>query len=200
MNSIVEKIWEYGAIIVSTDDGFDLASGKKSPIYIDCRSIISYPDVMDLIAKEASKIVKKTGVEILAGGETAGIPYAAWISARSNIPMAYIRRRPKGYGRTSQVEGSMDSGKKVLLVEDLITTGYSKASFVEGIRNTGATIEHCLVVFDREQGGRERLKENGIELHSLVTLSETLEYGLKTGELSQEDYEKIQKYLEDGSE
>ncbi|MAF89436.1 MAG: orotate phosphoribosyltransferase [Euryarchaeota archaeon] len=200
MNSIVEKIWEYGAILVSTDEGFELASGHKSPIYIDCRSLISYPDVMDLIADEAAKIVKETGTEILAGGETAGIPYATWISARTKVPMTYIRRRPKGYGRTSQIEGSMDAGKKVLLVEDLITSGYSKDSFVEGIRNSGATVEHCLVVFDREQGGRKRLKNLGIELHSLATLSETLEYGLKNNELTQEDYKKIQKYLKADSE
>jgi|ETNmetMinimDraft_2_1059921.scaffolds.fasta_scaffold09593_5 orotate phosphoribosyltransferase len=200
MNSIVEKIWEYGAILVSTDEGFELASGHKSPIYIDCRSLISYPDVMDLIADEGAKIVKETGTEILAGGETAGIPYATWISARTKVPMTYIRRRPKGYGRTSQIEGSMDAGKKVLLVEDLITSGYSKDSFVEGIRNSGATVEHCLVVFDREQGGRKRLKNLGIELHSLATLSETLEYGLKNNELTQEDYKKIQKYLKADSE
>ncbi len=200
MNSIVEKIWEYGAILVSTDEGFELASGHKSPIYIDCRSLISYPDVMDLIADEGAKIVKETGTEILAGGETAGIPYATWISARTKVPMTYIRRRPKGYGRTSQIEGSMDAGKKVLLVEDLITSGYSKDSFVEGIRNSGATVEHCLVVFDREQGGRKRLKNLGIELHSLATPSETLEYGLKNNELTQEDYKKIQKYLKADSE
>ncbi len=191
-----EKIfWDTKAISINIENPFKLASGKLSPIYIDCRKLISYPQIMDLIAKEATPIIEKINPDVIAGGATAGIPFAAWISAKKGLPMIYVRKEPKGYGKNAQIEGVLKENQKVLLVEDLITDGKSKLNFINGIRNTGAIVENCLVVFDREQGGKETLEENLVKLHSLATLSKTLGYGLENALISKEEFEKVRECL-----
>ena len=195
-NELIQKIWEIKAVSVNTKEQFTLVSGAKSPIYIDCRKLISYPEIMDMVADEAQKVIEKIGnIDVLAGGVTAGIPFTTWISVKTGIPMIYVRKEAKGYGKSAQIEGNLEEGKQVLLVEDLITDGKSKLVFIEGIKNAGAAVENCLVFFDREQGGSETLSEQGVKMHALVTLSETLEFGLKNNLISQEDFDIVKEYL-----
>ena len=176
---------------------FELASGAKSPIYIDLRILPSFPKSFQLISDELTKIAKKLDIDVVAGAETAGIPYAASIALKASLPMVYVRKRPKGYGTNSMVEGLLTKGNKVVLVDDLATGGYSKLNFVEGIQKTGAEVKNVLIVLDREQGCKEALEEKWIALHKLITLKELLDYMKKNGLIEEEKHKEVLKYLEE---
>ena len=195
--SIERALWEAKAIKIDTVNQFKLASGNLSPIYVDCRKLISYPNVMDVIAENAKRMIEKEigSVDVLAGGETAGIPFAAWVAAKLGKSMAYVRKEKKGYGAGKQVEGDMQKGEKVLLVEDLITDGGSKIVFIDGIRNEGGEITDCLVVFDRQQGGGKKLAEKSVKLWALTNLEKLLKFGLDNKYMSQKDFDIVRNYL-----
>ena len=142
---------EIKAVHFNADEPFTLASGLPSPTYIDCRKLISYPRIrstlMDFLAVT---ILREAGFEAfdnIAGGETAGIPFAALIAERLALPMTYVRKKPKGYGKNARIEGAMSENQRVLLVEDLTTDGGSKLSFVDAIRETGASCAWTAVIF-----------------------------------------------------
>ena len=155
---------------------FALASGIESPIYINLRVLPSYPESMKIVSDELSKLVKKMKPDVVAGAETAGIPLSTAISLKTGIPMIYVRKRPKTYGTMDLVEGILEKGKKVVLVDDMATNAYSKLKFVEGIKHAGGIIEDVVIILDREQGGIEALGKENIKLHSLITLKELLDY------------------------
>jgi orotate phosphoribosyltransferase len=154
---------------------FTLASGLPSPTYIDCRKLISFPRIRSMLMDFLTlTVLRDAGMEAfdsIAGGETAGIPFAALVAERLALPMTYVRKKPKGYGRNARIEGVMTDGDRVLLVEDLTTDGGSKLSFVEAIRDTGATCGHTAVIFFYGifPGTTERLADHGIKLHHLCT-------------------------------
>ena len=166
---------EIEAVHFNAETPFTLASGLPSPTYIDCRKLISYPRVRSMVMDfMAVTVLRDAGFEAfdtIAGGETAGIPFAALVAERLALPMTYVRKKPKGYGRNARIEGVMTPGQRVLLVEDLTTDGGSKLSFVEAIRQTGAVCGHTAVIFSYGifPGTEERLAEHGIALHHLCT-------------------------------
>ena len=137
---------EVEAVHFNADEPFTLSSGLPSPTSIDCRKLISFPRVRaTLMDFMAVTVMRNAGFEAftnIAGGETAGIPFAAMVADRMALPMTYVRKKPKGHGRGARIEGVMGDGDKVLLVEDLTTDGGSKISFVDAIRETGATCAH----------------------------------------------------------
>ena len=149
---IAEMMLRTEAIQVYKDKPFVFVSGRISPVYIDCRKILSFPEEREYIvtelAEKAETAIGLANIDIVAGGETAGIPYASFVSHLIKKPMIYIRKQPKGYGGSKQIEGILEAGKRVLLVEDLITDGLSKLRFNIGIRAAGAKMTHCLCVFD----------------------------------------------------
>lgn len=142
---------ETKSILFNADDPFTYASGRVGPVYIDCRRLISFPRARSaLMDFGATTILREVGYEsldVLAGGETAGIPYAAMLSDRLDLPMAYVRKKPKGHGRMAQIEGHMQDGAKAILIEDLQTDGGSKKVFIEALRNAGAEVNHSFVLF-----------------------------------------------------
>ena len=174
---------------------FEYASGRKGPIYVDLRKLPSYPESMGLVADELGKLCSKLDVDVVAGAETAGIPYAAFISLKTKLPMVYVRKRPKGYGTQSMIEGVLKKGQKTVLVDDLITSGHSKFIFLDGIDRAEAEIQDVIVVLDRGQGGKEMLADKGVELHSLITLKELLVYMNTKDLLDDEKYRDIIGYL-----
>ncbi|SLN37334.1 Orotate phosphoribosyltransferase [Roseovarius litorisediminis] len=166
---------EIKAVHFNADEPFTLASGLPSPTYIDCRKLISYPRIratlMDFLT---ITIMRNAGFEAfdnIAGGETAGIPFAALVAERMALPMTYVRKKPKGYGRNARIEGAMSEGERVLLVEDLTTDGGSKLSFVDAIRETGATCAHTAVIFYYGIFPEtvKTLSDHGVNLHYLCT-------------------------------
>lgn len=175
---------------------FMLASGRRSPVYIDLRILPSFPEQFGVVIGEMAKLVKKLGVDVIAGAETAGIPLAAAIAIKAGIPMVYVRKRPKDYGTRSQIEGVLNNGNKAVLIDDLITDGNSKIGFVEGVKRQGGIIEDVVVILDREQGGKEMLEKNGLKLHSLIRLKELLGYMKENNLVTEEKFNEVMDYLE----
>ena len=128
---------------------FVLTSGHKSPVYVDCRKIISFKKERNIILNYAEQYFKqkKLNFEILAGGETAGIPYAAFLAERLQKNMIYVRKKPKGFGKNQQIEGDFQKGQKAILIEDLATDGGSKVLFIKAMRQAGLTVEDVFVIF-----------------------------------------------------
>ncbi|MHA6345191.1 orotate phosphoribosyltransferase [Roseivivax sp. CAU 1761] len=166
---------ETGAVHFNAETPFTLASGLPSPTYVDCRKLISFPRIrstlMDFLAVTVMRDAGFEAFDNVAGGETAGIPFAALIAERLALPMSYVRKKPKGYGRNARIEGVMTEGQRVLLVEDLTTDGGSKLSFVDAIRETGAACGHTAVIFyyGIYPETTARLAEHGVALHHLCT-------------------------------
>ena len=142
---------EIEAVHFNSTEPFIFASGLPSPVYIDCRKLISFPRIrstlMDFLTVTVMRDAGFEAFDNVAGGETAGIPFAALVAERLALPMTYVRKKPKGYGRNARIEGAMTEGQRVLLVEDLTTDGGSKLSFVDAIRETGADCAHTAVIF-----------------------------------------------------
>ncbi|SEN82018.1 orotate phosphoribosyltransferase [Paracoccus alcaliphilus] len=166
---------EIKAVDFNAETPFTYASGLKGPTYVDCRRIISFPRVRQtLLDFMAATVMRDAGFEVfdnVAGGETAGIPFAAMMAERLALPMTYVRKKPKGYGRNARIEGVMTEGQRVLLVEDLTTDGGSKLSFVDAIRDTGASCAHTAVIFYYGifPETTQRLADHGVALHYLCT-------------------------------
>lgn len=166
---------EIKAVDFNAEQPFTYASGLKGPTYVDCRRIISFPRVRQtLLDFLAATVMRDAGFEAfdnVAGGETAGIPFAAMVAERLGLPMTYVRKKPKGYGRNARIEGVMTEGQRVLLVEDLTTDGGSKLSFVDAIRETGASCAHTAVIFYYGifPETTQRLADHGVSLHHLCT-------------------------------
>src|ERR1700757_4849909 len=172
---------EIQAINFRPDEPYTFTSGWKSPVYIDCRRIISFPRARNRICElGVEKINRHVGfetIEAVAGGETAGIPFAAWIADRMSAPMAYVRKKAKGFGRNALIEGDVPEGKRTLLVEDLTTDGQSKIRFAQSLRDAGAVVNHTFVVFFYGvfPGAFETLARMEIALHHLCTWWDVLE-------------------------
>ncbi len=192
-------LWRHKAIQVNEGQPFRLASGAFTPIYINCRLLISFPSTRDILISFARYLYQERELECdcIAGGETAGIPFAAWLAEKLDKPFLYVRKRRKDYGDSQRLEG-VPRGK-VLLVEDLMTDGGSKVGFIEGIREAGCTVSDCLVFVDREQNGTETLEKMGVTVHSLVGLSTCLKIGQAMGLLSEDSLAEVNHYLDDPS-
>lgn len=164
---------EIKAVHFRADEPFILTSGLASPVYIDCRKLISYPRIrhtlMDFAVTTLMRDVGFEQFDAVAGGETAGIPFAAWIAERMALPMLYVRKKPKGFGRDAQIEGHLEEGQRVLLVEDLTTDGGSKVKFAEALQKAGAVCEHTVVIFyyDVFDEALAAMKAHNLSLHYL---------------------------------
>ena len=173
---------EINAIHFNSVSPFTLTSGLKSPVYIDCRKLISYPKARSILINFCSDIVvNKIGldkVESLVGGETAGIPFASFLASKLELPMHYVRKKPKGFGVNNYIEGNNIKGKKVILVEDLTTDGGSKIKFCNSIRKAGATVEETIVLFYYNifDDVTDKLKKSGINLNYLACWWDILNY------------------------
>lgn len=173
--TVAKYLLDIKAVNFRPDEPYKLTAGWASPVYIDCRKVISFPEARQAITRLAKdEILESIGpgkIDAVAGGETAGIPYAAWIADAMNLPMQYVRKKPKGFGRMAQIEGDLHEGQNVILVEDLASSGDSKIGFAKALRDAGATCDHCLVVFfyGAFPGAIEMLAKEGIALHYLAT-------------------------------
>jgi len=171
---------EIEAVHFRRGEPYRLTSGLASPVYIDCRKLISFPRIRGALMDFAcGKLMRDAGFEAfdaVAGGETAGIPFAAWIAERLGLPMLYVRKKPKGFGRDAQIEGAMTEGARVLLVEDLATDGGSKLRFAEAVRKAGGEVAHTSVIFYYGifPGSLRALAGHGLTLHWLATWADVL--------------------------
>ncbi|CAE7764715.1 pyrE [Symbiodinium necroappetens] len=194
---------EIEAVLFRPDAPFTFTSGRKSPVYVDCRKIISFPraraKLMDLAVERIAASVGYESLDVIAGGETAGIPFAAWIAERLGLPMVYVRKKPKGFGRNAQIEGTFPEGARALLVEDLATDGGSKLGFIEALRGAGAEAAHSFVVFHYGifPEGIARLEAEGVSLHALCTWYDALAAAEAAGYLSGQGLAEVKAFLDD---
>ena len=205
--TVAEMLLQTESIQVYKDKPFVFVSGRISPVYIDCRKLLSFSAereyIVTQLAQKAETDIGLDKIDVVAGGETAGIPYASFVSHLIKKPMIYIRKQPKGYGGTKQIEGILEAGKRVLMVEDLITDGLSKLRFNIGIRGAGAKMTHCLCVFDYasdrldQHEGRDNLAKNDIALHVLANWDDVLDTGLSKSYFSANASEQIVDFLKD---
>lgn len=203
---IAKGLLETKAISVNLKNPFTFVSGVLSPVYVDCRKLLSYPKVRDEVTEGFVTVARDdiglSNIDVIAGGETAGIPFAAFLAPKIDKPMVYIRKKPKGYGKNSQIEGLLLKEQKVILVEDVIADGGTKLKFNIGIRGAEAVLTHCLCVFSYESpklglsNGRDRLQKFGIKLHSLANWDDVFQAA--RGEyLETQEIEHIIKFLKD---
>ena len=190
-----ELLLETGSMKVNIKEPFTLTSGRRSPIYIDCRKLISSTVARNMVNAFAQRLIQGLEVDVISGGETAGIPYGAWLAQSMNLPFVYIRKKPRAHATKSQIEGAIKEGDNVLLYEDLITDGGSKIAFLEGIRNAGGVVRDCLVVFDRLQGGKSLLEGEGVTLHALTDMDKALK--VSKNRWSDEEVSSVEDYLKD---
>jgi orotate phosphoribosyltransferase len=192
---------EVKAVHFSEGKPFVFTSGWASPVYIDCRKLISYPRVRTaLIDFATATIVRDVGFEqfdTVAGGETAGIPYAAWIADRLALPMQYVRKKPKGFGRGAQIEGHIEEGARTLLVEDLTTDGRSKVNFCRALRDAGAVVDHVFVMFyyDIFPESKKIIAEIGVKLLHLATWWDVLRVVKQGGYFEPQVIDEVERFL-----
>lgn len=196
---------ETKSVLFNAREPFTLKSGKPSPVYVDCRRLISFVKQRETLMDFGAALIKDEigaqNIDIVAGGETAGIPYGAFVAERLAKPMIYVRKEPKGYGRTAQIEGVLpeEGSPNVLLVEDLQTDGGSKKTFIDALRKAGATVEHAFVVFHYGifQASEDNMKEMGINLHALTTWWDVLEVAKEKDYFDAETLSSVEAFLND---
>ena len=178
---------------------FKLTSGKASPYYIDLRVVPSFPDAFTQICDfYIEGIIKEIGVnsfDRIAGVPIAGIPFASQIAYNLKKPFLYVRKGIRRHGRKRRVEGILSSGERVLLVDDLVTTGLNLRKAAEAIRAEGGIVEQAVAFLDREEGGKEKLAKNGIRLHALMKISEVTKILFELGALDEESLKTITKQI-----
>ena len=196
---IAEKLIDIESVQFSFNNHFTLTSGLKSPVYVDCRKIISFVEERTLIMDTAIEYINENKLEfdLVAGGETAGIPYAAFISAKIKKPMVYIRKQPKGFGKNQQIEGNFNKNQKAILVEDLATDGGSKIIFVEAMRKAGLAVKDIFVIFyyDIFKFEESALSKLNVNLHSLCTWKDIISVLEKRNTFNQIDIENLKEFL-----
>jgi len=192
-----------GAVRFMEDKPFIFTSGWASPVYNDSRWLISFPDarvmLMDFAVATIDREIGRDHIDAVAGGETAGIPFAAWVAERLHLPMQYVRKKAKGFGRGAQIEGKLTPGQRVLLVEDLATDGRSKVNFVNALRDADGKCEHCFVLFfyDIYPQGRKIFADLGVELHCLTTWWDVLAVAKASGQFEAKMLAEVEKFMHD---
>jgi orotate phosphoribosyltransferase len=194
---------DIGAVNFRPGDPYTFTSGRVSPSYIDCRRVIAFPEARESMTADAVALIDREigrdNIDVVAGGETAGIPYAAFIAVALGKPMVYVRKEAKGFGRMAQIEGALDEGARVILVEDLATDGGSKARFVNALRDAGAAVDHTYVVFHYGifPESRTTMDELGLKLHALATWWDVLDAAREQDTFTAEELDSVEAYLTD---
>ncbi len=200
-DTVAKMLLEINAVHFRADQPFTFTSGLASPVYIDCRKLISYPRIRSAVMDFAASVIfRNVGFEqfdAIAGGETAGIPFAAWLADRMGLPMQYVRKKPKGFGRDAQIEGALEENARVLLVEDLTTDGGSKLKFAQAISRTGAQVTDTFAVFyyDIFPGTPQKLEAAGMRLHYLATWWDILKACKQDPRFSAEVIDEVESFL-----
>ena len=193
-NTIAHALLTAKAISLSPDNPFQFSSGLRSPIYCDNRVLISHLIERQIIIDALIDKVKHLSInfDLIAGTATAGIPWAAWLSDRLNLPMVYVRGKPKAHGKTNQIEGYFTKGQKALVIEDLISTGQSALSCAKALRDQGLDASHCLSIFTYSFiSTQTQMKQHAIQSESLCNLQDILTTALRENMINSEQHKYI---------
>ncbi|WHY93541.1 orotate phosphoribosyltransferase [Neobacillus cucumis] len=193
-HSIAEKLLGINAVALKPNEPFTWTSGLRSPIYCDNRLTLSYPEVRRAIANGLRQLIveKFPDAEMIAGTATAGIPHAAWVSELMDLPMCYVRSKPKGHGKGNQIEGKAEQGQKVVVVEDLISTGGSVITAVQALREAGCDVLGAVSIFTYGlEKGKEAFEQEGIAAVSLTDFATLVEAAIDKGYISENDKDSL---------
>lgn len=194
---------EVEAVHFNSENPFTYTSGRVSPVYVDCRKLISFPRLRQTMMNfGVSTIFRDIGVEkfdAIAGGETAGIPFATMIAERLMLPLQYVRKKPKGFGKDSQIEGHLVAGQRTLLVEDMTTDGLSKVNFCNALREAGAIVDHIFVLFyyDIFPESEQIIKDTKVEMHYLTTWWDVLGVAKKDKLFDTKTLDEVERFMND---
>ena len=200
---IAEKLLTINAVALKPNEPFTWTSGLRSPIYCDNRLTLSYPEVRKAIAQGLQAIIleKYPSAEVIAGTATAGIPHAAWVSDLLNLPMCYVRSKAKGHGKGNQIEGKVEKGQKVVVVEDLISTGGSVITAVQALREAGCEVLGVVSIFTYGlEKGKEAFQQEEIQSESLTDFANLVEVAIEMGYISKNDQESLLSWSDAPSE
>ena len=197
VNKILLKL---KAVTLNPTKPFRYASGILSPVYTDCRVLIGYPEERNQIRDLYIEAIKESGIkfDIVAGTATAGIPHAAWIAEKLNLPMIYVRGKAKDHGKENLVEGPIEKGQKVIVIEDLVSTGESSINSVNAIRNLGGEVSHVFSIITYGIGkGEQAFKENNLDLVSLTTFEQVVEEAKSMDYITEEETKIVLDWIQD---
>lgn len=199
-NQIAKSLLEIEAVALRPNDPFTWTSGIISPIYCDNRLTMTYPAIRELVADGFAAIIRDRypDAEVIAGTSTAGIPHAAWVAQKLNLPMAYIRDKAKGHGKQNQIEGRVLPGQKVVVIEDLISTGGSSLKAALAVREAGAEVLSVLAIFTYEfASASQAFEAEQVPLATLSNYSALIQSALELGKIAPEDVAALKAWRED---
>lgn len=191
---LAKELLAIQAVALRPNDYFTWTSGIKSPIYCDNRITMSYPSIRREIAAGMVEVIKEKypAVEVIAGTATAGIPHAAWVSELLDLPMIYVRDSAKKHGKTNQIEGRVLEGQKVVIIEDLISTGLSSLKVAKALREAGAEVLGVVAIFSYElKKAQAAFEEAGVEYITLTNYPVLVEEAVSIDYIHQDDVEKL---------
>lgn len=200
MQIIAKSLLDIKAVKLSPQEPFTWASGIKSPIYCDNRLTISYPEVRKAIAKGLAQVIKEKWpqVEVIAGTATAGIPHAAWIAQELDLPMVYVRSKPKDHGTGRQIEGVLKPGQKTILIDDLISTGGSVLQAVAAARKEDADVIGVAGIFSYQlPAADENFAQAGVEFTTLTGYQELIKVAIEANYISADQEEVLEQWRQD---
>lgn len=194
---VAEALLEIGAVALRPDEPFTWTSGIRSPIYCDNRLTMSYPNIREMIADAFASRIRQIHpeAEVIAGTATAGIPHAAWVAQKLGLPMIYVRDKAKGHGKQNQIEGLLKAGQKVVVIEDLISTGGSSIKAAQAVKEAGGQVLGVLAIFTYQLESAEKaFREQGIPLSTLSDYTTLLETAVRLGRIRQEEVALLQSW------
>ena len=178
---VAETLLKIGAVQIDKSAPFTLTSGKQSPLYVDVRRLLSYPQERDMIMDRAATLLESQLPHLMhmtiAGGESAGIPFASFLAHHWQLPLIYVRKQPKKFGLQKNIEGDLNPDRSILLVEDILTQGTSKTVFINHLRKAGATVNDIFIpiTYQNEQQEEDFAKDHNVRVHSLSRISVLLD-------------------------
>lgn len=197
---IASALLQIEAVALRPEQPFTWTSGIISPIYCDNRLTMSYPEIRDQIAEGFATLIREKfpEAEVVAGTATAGIPHAAWVAQKLNLPMIYIRDKAKGHGKQNQIEGNLKPGQKVIVIEDLISTGGSSLKAALAVNEAGGQALGVLAIFTYQlQQAADAFAEKDIPLDTLSHYTALIHTALKQGKIQEKDVALLQSWRED---
>ncbi|KHF28595.1 orotate phosphoribosyltransferase [Anoxybacillus pushchinoensis] len=194
---IAKQLLSIGAVSLSPNEPFTWSSGIQAPIYCDNRLTLAYPATRRMIADELTAFIRThfPHVHVIAGTATAGIPHAAWVSERLDVPMCYVRSQAKGHGKGKQIEGKVEKGQNVVVVEDLISTGGSSLNAVRALREAGCEVLGVVAIFTYGlEKGKRAFEQERVPVYTVTDYDALMEVALELGIITEEERATLHRW------
>ena len=199
-DQLIQDLLKIEAVKIEVEDMFTWTSGLRSPIYCDNRLTMSYPEIRRHVADGFVKLIKELepDVDVIAGCATAGIPHAAWVAERMDLPMVYVRSSPKKHGKGNQIEGHIEKGQRAVVIEDLISTGKSSIESAQALRTAGVEVETILSIFTYNlERANEAFQESQLSYQSLASFDQLLLQLIQQGQLKEKEVQLLNEWKKD---